>query len=241
MSNPVFIVEPASFQVGICKVDGDEGHHAAAVKRIRVGEIVDLCDGNGRRGTGPVVETGKDFICVQVDEIRSEPAPKIRIITAQALAKGNRTELAIEIATEVGADEIIPWKAEHCIAKWDDSGKTLAKWQRIAREASKQSRRSRIPVVRDALNTAQLISELNNCAAVYVLHEDCELSLADVKVPTEGNLGVITGPEGGISEAELNQFRTAGFTIVRMGSTVMRTSTAGAIAIGVLASKTTRW
>jgi 16S rRNA (uracil1498-N3)-methyltransferase len=241
MTNPVFFVEPANLVIGTCVVDGDEGRHAATVKRIRVGEAVDLCDGDGRRATGQVTAVTKNSIDVRVEDISTDSESTLKIIAVQALAKGDRAELAIEIATEVGADEIIPWKAEHCIAKWDDSGKTLSKWQRIAREASKQSRRSRIPEIHTAQTTAQLLEQLTPCDAVYVLHESATQSLASAQIPQRGVVAVVTGPEGGISANEIEQFRDAGFTIVRMGDTVMRTSTAGAIAIGVISAKTSRW
>lgn len=241
MTNPVFFVEPANLVIGTCVIEGDEGRHAATVKRIRVGEAVDLCDGDGRRATGQVIAVTKNSIDVQVDEISTDSESALKIIAVQALAKGDRAELAIEIATEVGADEFIPWKADHCIAKWDDSGKTLSKWQRIAREASKQSRRSRIPEIHTAQTTTQLLELLTPCDAVYVLHESAIQSLASAQVPQSGVVAVVTGPEGGISANEIEQFRDAGFNIVRMGNTVMRTSTAGAIAIGVISAKTSRW
>lgn len=241
MTNPVFYVEPHALVLGTVTIAGDEGRHAATVKRIQLGEVVDVCDGVGRRAQAHVVQVGKNHIDVSVTHIDEEQVPEVSITAVQALAKGERAELAIEIATEVGADEIIPWKAQHCIAKWDDSGKTLSKWQRIAREASKQSRRSRIPVVHNAQTTAQLIDHVKSFDLVLVLHESADASLADVPVPARGTISVITGPEGGISSSELHEFAAAGFTIVRMGNTVMRTSTAGAIAIGVLAAKTARW
>ena len=241
MTNPVFFVDPANLVIGTCVVDGDEGRHAATVKRIRVGEAVDLCDGDGRRATGQVTAVTKNSIDVQVEDISIDSQSEMNILAVQALAKGDRAELSIEIANEVGADEIIPWKAEHCIAKWDDSGKTLSKWQRIAREASKQSRRSRIPEIHTAQTTAQLLEQLAPCDAVYVLHESATQSLASAYIPQRGVVAVVTGPEGGISANEIEQFRDAGFNIVRMGDTVMRTSTAGAIAIGVISAKTSRW
>ena len=241
MTLPVFYIAPELLVTGSVTLDGDEGRHAATVKRIRVGEAIDLCDGHGRRAEANVSEVGKSHIVAAVSEIIEDPQEQVTIVAVQALAKGERAELAIEIATEVGADEVIPWKAEHCIAKWDASGKTLGKWQRIAREASKQSRRSRIPVIHDAQSTAELITQLQKYDAVFVLHEAAEASLPHTDVPSQGTVAVVTGPEGGISAQELNQFEAAGFSIVRMGSTVMRTSTAGAIAIGVLASKTSRW
>lgn len=241
MTNPVFFVSPATLLQGQVRIDGDEGRHAATVKRIRIGEIIDVGDGQGRRATAAVTHVGKDFVDVEIEHISIEVPLEPRIIAVQALAKGERAELAIEIATEVGADEIIPWKAEHSIAKWDSSGKTLNKWQRIAREASKQSRRSFIPAIGEAVSTSELINALKQCDVVYVLHESAESSLADVSVPARGSIAVITGPEGGISPAELAQFAKAGFVVARMGNTVMRTSTAGAIAIGALAAKTSRW
>ena len=241
MTNPVFLVSPGSLKPGIVLVDGDEGRHAATVKRIRVAEFIDLADGKGMRATGEVVAVGRDFLEVKIAEVTQVKPSAVQITAVQALAKGERAELAIEISTEVGADTIIAWKSEHCIAKWDDSGKTLAKWQRIAREAAKQSRRSFVPDVIAAITTNQLIEELKSYDAVFVLHETAEVSLAAATIPQKGNIAVVTGPEGGISPTEIDVFTQAGFKIVRMGETVMRTSTAGAIAMAVIAAKTARW
>lgn len=240
MSNPVFFVRPEALAASICRIDGDEGRHAATVKRLRVGEPVDVCDGLGSRGTGTVLAVAKDTVDVRVLQLVKEPAEAVRFIVVQALAKGERAELAIEVLTELGVADIYPWGAQHSVAKWDDD-KTQSKWQRIAREASKQSRRSWIPTVHAVVTTSQVARMVTQAQVALVLHEGARASLADVPVPQRGEVLVVVGPEGGLATGEVEMFQAAGGRVVRMGNTVMRTSTAGAAALAVLASKTPAW
>jgi 16S rRNA (uracil1498-N3)-methyltransferase len=240
MSNPVFFVRPESLTSSVCRIDGDEGRHAAAVKRLRVGEPVDVCDGRGSRGTGTVLAVTKDTVDVRVLRVVTEPADPVRFVVVQALAKGDRADMAIEVLTELGVSDIVPWGAQYSVAKWDDD-KTQAKWQRIAREASKKSRRSRIPTVHGVVTTSQVARMVAEAQMALVLHESARASLADVPVPQRGEVLVIVGPEGGLAPGEVEMFEAAGGRVVRMGSTVMRTSTAGAAALAVLASRTAAW
>ncbi len=241
MTAPVFLVSSQALASDICRIDGDEGRHAATVKRMRIGERIDVCDGIGHRASGLVQALGRDWVDLAIDSRVSDPEPELHFIAVQAIAKGDRADLAIELLTEVGVDRIIPWKSQHSIAQWDDTGKSLAKWLRVAREATKQSRRSWVPIVSDAVTTGELINDLAEYDLVVVLHESAERSLSDVVLPRSGTVAVVIGPEGGISASELELFSSSGVVAVRMGDTVMRTSTAGGVALGVLASKTSRW
>jgi len=243
MSNPVFLIDPAiALVVGsTVRLDGDEGRHAAVVRRITVGEVVDLCDGQGSRATGTVSTVGKDWLEVHVDAVNVEQQPALTITAVQALAKGDRAELAVEMLTEVGVDVIVPWRAEHSVVKWDNTEKALDKWRRTVREATKQSRRAYIPEVTGLHSTEQILEAIGQADLAVILHESATSPLAQVTVPATGNVLIVIGPEGGISPLELQAFAQEGAKAVRMGASVMRTSTAGAVAAGVILSRTSRW
>ncbi len=164
-----------------------------------------------------------------------EPAPSPRVTLVQALAKGDRGELAVELATEVGVDAIVPWAAERCIVKWDaDRGpKALARWRSTAHEAAKQSRRAWFPEVTDPVRTPDVAGLPGQ---LLVLHEDATEALSSVELT--GDVVLVVGPEGGIGADEL---AVLGGTPVRLGSSVLRTSTAGAAAIAVVSARTRRW
>jgi 16S rRNA (uracil1498-N3)-methyltransferase len=234
--NPVYACSALDGDVVV--LDGPEGRHAATVRRTRVGEVVDLVDGRGTRVTGTVTGTTKDSLTVEVTARVAEPAPMPRITLVQALAKGDRSELAVETATEVGVDAIVPWAAARCVVRWDgDRGdKGLEKWRATAREAAKQARRSWFPEVAPLARTADLAAVPG---ALLVLHESATTPLTEV--PLDGDVVLVVGPEGGISDEELAQLVAAGGTAVRLGATVLRTSTAGAAAIAVVSARTGRW
>jgi len=226
------------------RLDGDEGYHAATVQRTQVGESVLLADGEGRLAHGTVVEVpAKDEIVIEIVAITVAPPPQPRVLVVQALPKGDRGELAVEMLTEVGVDVIIPWAAQRSVAQWkgDKEAKGVAKWATTAREAAKQSRRARTPQVTALAATkdvARLISETQHA---WVLHEDGDVRLSGISVPIQGDLLLVVGPEGGVSPEELALFSEAGAQVVRLGPTVLRTSTAGTVAAGIVMSRTTRW
>ena len=243
MSNPVFLCDlPSDLSAGaIVHLAGDEGRHAAVVRRIKLGEIVDLCNGEGVRATGTVCEVKKESIFIQVETVENEPLPELQIVVVQAVAKGDRAELAVEMLTEVGVDVVVPWRAHHSVVKWDNAEKALERWRRTMREATKQSRRAWMPFV-EGLQSSEAICELIAAADLaVVLHESADQSLANITVPKSGQIVLVIGPEGGISQDELLMFGNAGAKIAQMGPSVMRTSTAGAVATAVISSGTSRW
>ncbi|MCX6404779.1 MAG: 16S rRNA (uracil(1498)-N(3))-methyltransferase [Actinobacteria bacterium] len=188
-----------------------------------------------------VVAVGKKSLDAKTESVHTEAKPNVTFTVVQALAKGDRSDLALEILTEVGVDEIVPWAAAHSIAKWDATDKGLLKWQRIVREASKQARRAWLPRISALHATGEVAQLLAEADLALVLHESATDSISALKVPVSGSVAVVVGPEGGISPEELTTFAAAGAQIVRMGAPVMRTSTAGGVALGVLMSATKRW
>ncbi|WP_405065434.1 16S rRNA (uracil(1498)-N(3))-methyltransferase [Kribbella sp. NBC_01510] len=220
-------------------LEGTEGRHAAVVRRIGPGERVRLTDGRGAWAEGPVVAAGKAGVTVSVDERGSVPAARPRVVVVQAVPKGERAELAVEMLTEVGADVIVPWNAERSQfrANPERVAKTLAKWQEWAFEASKQSRRSWFAEVAPIASTAEVAQLLAAAALPVVLHEEATVPLAALDVPDDGDVVIVIGPEGGIAPDELTAF---GVEPVRLGDTVLRTSTAGVAAAAALLARS-RW
>lgn len=242
MSLPLFLAELAGVVVGgTATVTGDEARHAVAVKRIQVGEHVLLSDGAGRTVTGEVVTAGKQELVVRVDQVEDAPPPALEFVAVQALAKGERSELAVEMLTEVGVRRILAWQAARSIVRWqgDRAAKSLAKWQSTAREAMKQSRRTFLPEV-TAAGTKDVAELLAAVDLALVLHEDATEHIADVDLPRQGRVAVVVGPEGGISPEELDTFQQAGARTVLISDGVLRTSTAGAVAVGQLEALTRR-
>ncbi len=224
-------------------VEGDEAHHAVAVRRLRVGERVVLTDGAGTTATGPVTSTGKRVFVVEVAEVAEHARPEPSLTVVQALPKGERGELAVEVLTEVGVAHIVPWAAARSVAVWKGEriAKGLARWRSTAREAAKQSRRPWHPAVADLASTDAVAALVGGAALAVVLHEEAAEPLAHLEVPTSGEIVVVVGPEGGLSDDEVATLTAAGARSVRLGAEVLRTSTAGVAAVSALLARTPRW
>jgi 16S rRNA (uracil1498-N3)-methyltransferase len=224
-------------------LDGPEGRHAATVKRARVGEQLLISDGRGSVVTGTVTAVDRDRVELSVDSRQIVVAPDPRLVVVQALPKGDRADLAIELLTELGVDEIVPWAAAHSVARWD-SGKAdrgVERWERTAREATKQSRRAWLPVVAGLASTAEVAARLSAATTALVLHEDASSGLGSVSLPAAGEVVLVVGPEGGISPDEISAFVAAGAAPVHLGVEVLRTSTAGGAALAALNLRLSRW
>ena len=224
-------------------LDGDEGRHAVAVRRTRVGERLQVTDGRGAAVSGAVRDVAKSALTLRVDERRDQAAPAPELVVVQALPKGDRGELAVEVLTEVGVDVVVPWAAERCVAVWrgERAVKGVARWRATARAASKQARRARFTGVSDLADTEHVEALVRGADVALVLHEAASAPLTGVPVPLEGALVVVVGPEGGLSDAEVARLVDAGALAVRMGPEVLRTSTAGVAACAALLSRTDRW
>jgi len=226
-------------------IDGDEGFHAATVRRIRPGESLVLSDGAGKLAECVVEIADKRSLTARVTARRTAPRPRPTVTVVQAIPKAERSELAVELATEAGADEFIAWQAERCVARWDDdrAAKGLRRWRAVARSAARQSRRAWIPEVTGPLAIGELCESLRTRpgAVALVLHESAERPLAEVAVARAESVLVVIGPEGGITDAEVAALAAVGAVPVRLGPTVLRTSTAAAVALGALGVLTPRW
>jgi 16S rRNA (uracil1498-N3)-methyltransferase len=240
---PVFLVPPGGLTAGVMTLTGPEGHHAAAVRRLRPGERADVSDGAGTLAEGVVASVGKDAVTLDIRAVHVAAPPCPRLTVAQALPKGDRGELAVELMTEVGVDAVIPWAAERSITRWqaERGAKALAKWRATAREAAKQSRRAWLPEVTELTSTAAVARRVATAACAVVLEADAPVKLHELPLPESGEVFLLVGPEGGISPAERATLRDAGAIEARLGPTVLRTSTAGTVAAAILLSRVGRW
>jgi 16S rRNA (uracil1498-N3)-methyltransferase len=211
---------------------------------MSVGEPVGLVDGAGNRADATItsIRDRSAFEAV-VGTITSEPHPEPRLVVVQALPKGERGELAVELLTEVGVDEIVPWSATNCVSQWkgDRAERAHRRWADAAQAAGKQARRSRFPIVSELAATSEVVRRVSTAALALVLHESSSVSLAGVILPEAGDIIVVVGPEGGLVPAELDAFAEAGAVSVRLGPSVLRTSSAGMAAASVILSSTPRW
>ncbi len=223
-------------------VDGSEGRHAVEVLRLTPGERVRVGDGRGSVAESEVVSAGAEGLRVVVRHRFEVPPPEPEFVLVQALPKGDRGPLAVDLATELGVDRIVPWTAARCVTRWRDDRveKGVAKWRAAAHAASKQSRRARVPEVTEPMTTREVCGLLGDADLAVVLHEQARRPLAELDIPRTGTVVVIVGPEGGLTDGEVVAFRAAGAQAVRLGSEVLRTSTAGAAALAALSMRT-RW
>lgn len=248
MTAPLFLVPVGSLGVddgdgpATLRLDGPEGRHAADVQRITEGEEVLVADGQGRIASCVVRAAGRGVLDLDVRSRWTVAEPRPRLVLVQALAKGDRDLLAVESATELDVDEVVPWQADRSIVRWrgDRADKAHRKWVQTALSATKQSRRARVPVVADLATRQDLLRRVSGATLALVLHEEAEQPLANVALPDDGEVLLVVGPEGGVSPEELDALTTAGARAVRLGRTVLRTSSAGPAALAVLNARG-RW
>ncbi|MGW4333723.1 16S rRNA (uracil(1498)-N(3))-methyltransferase [Rhodococcus koreensis] len=247
MAATVFFLDPLPEVGSTAVLDGPEGRHAATVRRIGVGERIVLADGRGGLADTEVTAAGKDRLELTVHERRQVTAPSPSVTVVQALPKAERSELAVELATEAGVDAIVPWQSSRCVARWEGPkvAKGVARWRSAALAAAKQSRRAIVPEVSELHRTAGMLAVVREVVGrggvVAVLHEAAAQGLAELPLRAAAEIVLVVGPEGGISEEEITALTEAGAVPVLLGPHVLRTSTAAAVALGAIGVLTDRW
>jgi 16S rRNA (uracil1498-N3)-methyltransferase len=240
---PLFLAERADLERGSFALRGPEGRHAATVRRLSAGERADVTDGAGMIAECVVTGVASGVVEFEVLARHWVPAGEPKMVVVQAIPKGERGELAVEIMTEVGVDAVVAWDAERCVARWrgDRGSKALARWQATAREAAKQSRRAWIPDVTGPEATPAVVRRVEEASLAILLDPGAADALGSLRLPDSGEIVVIVGPEGGVSPAEAGLLTAAGAVPARLGPTVLRTSSAGAVAAAVTLARSGRW
>lgn len=240
---PVFVAGPDGLAGDVIVLSGPEGRHAATVRRITPGQRVDVTDGAGAIAECIVTRARSGELELEVRSRRVQPPPDPAVVVVQALPKGDRGQLAVELMTEAGADVVVPWAAQRCITQWQgERGKrALARWRMTAREAAKQARRARFPDVAELAATSDVVALVRSASCAVLLDPGGPGALSTLPLPPSGDLLVVVGPEGGVSPAETAALTAAGALPAHLGPTVLRTSTAGVVAASVLLSRCGRW
>jgi 16S rRNA (uracil1498-N3)-methyltransferase len=226
-------------------LDGAEGRHAVTVSRVRVGETLRLGDGRGTVVLGSVESVGRDVLELSVASVVVDELPSPSLTLVQALAKGGRDEMAVQAATEIGVDRVVPWSAARSVSRWDGAKveKGRARWAAIAHEAAKQAIRARVPSVSGPVTTSSLASAASSAGVVLVVLDPVATERLATWEPPEHvtEIMLVVGLEGGIDGSEFDRLEAAGAVRVRLGDTVLRTSTAGPAALAVLQARLGRW
>jgi len=234
----LFFVSPEELNHEQIRLTGVQAHHARSVLRVQKREMIRLADGVGHWIEGEVTEITKDSFTVQVAERGADKISKTKIAVAQALLKGDNQKAALDQLVQAGVDGILPWRAERSIGAQDKS----EKWHEVVIAAARQSRRSLIPKLIPMTNLNGLLFACENFDVVIALHESAINSLSSAtQISDAKNLLIIIGPEGGLSDFELDQFATGGIPLVKLGDSVIRADLAGVIAIGAIRVLTEEW
>lgn len=245
MVEPLFISPIASDTKSGSKIRiaGTEAKHAMSVRRLQIGEAIAVSDGQGNKARGKVSQLSKDFLELEVDLIEKIQRPKPQLVLVQALAKGDRDEMAVQACTELGVQTVIPWQSERSVSIWkpEKQDKHRLRWQTIATEAAKQSLRPFIPEVEKVLGTSELVERLKQFDLTLVLDPTSTIPITSIAFAGHQSIAIVVGPEGGISKVELEQFGSAGFSLVGLGSGVLRTSTAGVAVVSYLQASLGNW
>jgi 16S rRNA (uracil1498-N3)-methyltransferase len=233
----LFFVEDLPTQIGqIYEFDNEDAQHAVRVLRMSAGEIFMLADGTGSWSQVKAFAVKKKSIEVEVMMSGFQEALPTTITVVQALPKSDRSKEAIELLTEAGVDRIVPWAAARSIGKGSD------KFAVTAREASKQSRRLRIPEVTDVATTEQICEAIKLSDLALVFHESAAVKLSDcVSSHNVAHLLIIIGPEGGITQSELDAFTSAGAKVALMGRPILRSAHAGIAAVAAVSALLKVW
>ena len=243
MTPALFVLDAASVSEPVIVLSGREGHHAADVRRLRVGEVVDVSDGRGTRVRCRVRDVERSRVLLDVQARSSEPAPRPWLVVAQALIKQDAAERAVAGMTEVGVDAVVPWVAERSVVTWsgDRVERGVRRWQTTATEAAKQARRAWVPQVSAPASLSELVGRVRDADLALGLDGQAPSALGRLDVPDEATVLLVVGPEGGLTPHETSALETAGAVRVHLGPTVLRAATAGTAAAAVLLSRSRRW
>lgn len=215
-------------------IGGEDAKHISLSLRAKVGEKMTVCDGNGTDYECEIEEITKSEVNLRVLEKQVSLAePSVRTVLYQALVKSDKFDFIVQKCTELGVSEIVPVVTERCISRPDDVSlsKKIARWNKISREAAMQSGRGRIPVVRNAMNFNDALSDMKKSDCAFLCYE------ARPHIPIDkiyGECGgekiksvsFFVGPEGGIAESEAQKCIEEGIYLASLGPRILRAETA---------------
>lgn len=224
--------------------DTDEIKHITKVMRLRSGDKVELIASNKKEFIAQIREIKKDEIILDiVDEMIKKRELDCRITIYQGIPKGQKMELIIQKSTELGVSRIVPCQLKRCVSNISEKeDKKISRWQKIAQEASKQSKRIMVPVIENTMGIDEIIEDMKTNQINILFYESEEnLMIKDYirKINNSGekiiSAGIIIGPEGGLEESECFLLSESGAKTVSLGDRILRTETAAIYGATVLA------
>jgi 16S rRNA (uracil1498-N3)-methyltransferase len=221
-------------------LESDEAHHAIKVMRLKTGEEIKISDGEGNWVSGPISEVGKKNLKINVTASGIEASKKPELVLVQALTKSDRNKEMLELVTVAGVDRIIPWQAERSISKWQSN--SYDKWTSSIKEAGKQSRRVNLPKLEKLMSAREITEQILASDCILVFHESAHEKFSDLDISqSASSIYLVIGPEGGITDTELEIFKSKGGKLVRLGEPVLRSAHAGFAALASIQTKLGRW
>ena len=221
-------------------LESDEAHHAIKVMRLKTGEEIKISDGEGNWVSGPISEVGKKNLKIDVTASGIEASKKPELVLVQALTKSDRNKEMLELVTVAGVDRIIPWQAERSISKWQSN--SYDKWTSSIKEAGKQSRRVNLPKLEKLMSAREITEQISASDCILVFHESANEKFSDLDISqSTSSIYLVIGPEGGITDTELEIFKSKGGNLVRLGEPVLRSAHAGFAALASIQTKLGRW
>ena len=221
-------------------LESDEAHHAIKVMRLKTGEEIKISDGEGNWVSGPISEVGKKNLKIDVTASGIEASKKPELVLVQALTKSDRNKEMLELVTVAGVDRIIPWQAERSISKWQSN--SYDKWTSSIKEAGKQSRRVNLPKLEKLMSAREITEQISASDCILVFHESANEKFSDLDISqSASSIYLVIGPEGGITDTELEIFKSKGGNLVRLGEPVLRSAHAGFAALASIQTKLGRW
>ena len=245
MAEPLFYAEYLAEPGATLTLTGDEARHAAASRRLRIGDTLWLFDGQGgiARATVLNIATAARALDLRIEERRIEPAPQPMIHLACALPKGDRQSTLLDMAVQLGMTQFTPLECERSVVKPSKGG--AARWRRICLESCKQSRRTHLPVLYPPAGPGEVVNHaIRRGGTVWMAHPSAQaIPLASALSQTASvDVTILVGPEGGFTEKEVHQATGAGAGLLELESAILRIETAAValIAAFALAAGTTR-
>lgn len=235
---PKFFVKSEDINDHTVTLDGENANHIGNVLRAKTGDIITVCDGEGRDYECEITEITKKSVTAKITDIfTNDNEPHIKITLYQGLPKADKMELVIQKCIEIGVDRIVPVKTEHTVVKLEGKeDKKLMRWNKIAEAAAKQCGRGKIPVVDKVMTFKDAIDEGSSLDGSIIPYErERENSLKSFAKEFKGkSIGIFIGPEGGFSNDEIKYAVNKGVKSVTLGKRILRTETAGLVASVIL-------
>lgn len=235
---PKFFVKSENINDHTIILDGENAKHIGNVLRAKVGDVITVCDGEGRDYECEIREiTKKEIIARVTDIFTNDNEPSVKITLYQGLPKADKMELVIQKCIETGIDRIVPVKTEHAVVKLDGKEeKKIQRWNKIAEAAAKQCGRGKIPVVENVLDFKEAVMDAKKLDGGIIPYEkERERGLKQFAKNFKGkSIGIFIGPEGGFSNEEIDFAKENGIEPVTLGKRILRTETAGLVALVIL-------